>query len=1306
MRECRIISRLTLSVCVLVLGVMAVSPDAAALTSVIEVNGPTWLTADRSPGPAGLTAYYAPHAVFFEGWKSEPRSEIVEYIWDFGDGSEPFSGFNAAHVYEQPGNYTATLTVTDWEGHSASAAVNIEVWKRNGTTYYVDSVLGNDSNAGTSPGTGAWKTATHAFGGMASSRYRAGDEILFKRGQTFEMASGAVNISHWQGGYGYMFGAYGNGNKPIIQVINNDGGSVINCPGTGLRFVTLTDLSFNCTPPGGTPVIFWNAAAGGCNILWLRIDIKNFEQGWLVYDTDRCYVVDCTSYNSVITHFYSKTHRIALLGNTMDYSGNHVVYGSVFATAVVDGNVFSRPAFGRCAFRVAVNTPDTRVSNIWVSNNQMLGWIDPETKGSAHNGGGTRYNYILVQFGASSTGDKRGEWMVFEKNLVSDAECLLYISAWEHGIVRENSFVTNDYKAAEKIHIGHLHAWDERPNYDIQIVDNEFRFANAQPESPSAMFVVWPYLGPEYQGRSAHENIVIARNIVRLPTTDYQFLSVPEDAAQYVGVTSENNLIYCPTDTQSVYKKRSTPPKYYTLSQWRLLTGNDLATQIYTNPNLPVPGWARSPALVKTGPIPVQYDRVAPSSGSGLREVRLWARFNNESWADTGLRASGASGQFSYAATRGGGRYYFATQAVDAAGNASLAPTGPGATSTYYTSGAATDTTAPNPGVLTAPASSSVSPIVVTYTGAADESGGSGLKSVELWVKKGSAGTWAPTGLKQAGASGSFSYIVSEPGAQTYYFSICAEDNVGNVSPLPSGNGQAATLFSNVPEDTIAPTTGSLNVPAVTKTSPVSITYSGVHDEGGSGLKRVVLWAKMNGGSWLSTGQSSTQASGSFSYIPSAGDGHYEFALRAEDHAGNLSPMPSGAGAPCLFDTTPPAVGTVTAPQYAKATPVKVSYSGVSDGSGSGLKKVYFWFRKDGGAWQNSNLSLTSASGTFNSSPSQNGTYEYALRVEDNAGNLSPLPAAAGQASTIYDTVLPSLGALSAPSQESAPPISVTYSGVKDDRSGVKTVYLWFKKGNANWQNSGLASNASAGSFAFTGMTGNDTYYFALRVEDQAGNITALPSGSSTARTVYDTRFSPGTASSPQYATTAPITVTYSGARAEGSAIKSVRLWYKKGLSGTWANSGLSASGSSGQFSFSALSGDETYCFALQAENTQGALTPAPQSGGGDTRTIYDTTPPNPGNLASPEYSRQGPITASYSGASDEGSGLKQVRLWFKKGYGGVWRDSGLRSTGSEGSFSFNQMSGDDAYFFFLQAEDNAGLVSAAPSDALVFGGG
>ena len=46
-------------------------------------------------------------------------------------------------------------------------------------TYYVDAELGNDGNAGTSPEQ-AWRTAAFAFNGS----YQAGDQILFKRGQT------------------------------------------------------------------------------------------------------------------------------------------------------------------------------------------------------------------------------------------------------------------------------------------------------------------------------------------------------------------------------------------------------------------------------------------------------------------------------------------------------------------------------------------------------------------------------------------------------------------------------------------------------------------------------------------------------------------------------------------------------------------------------------------------------------------------------------------------------------------------------------------------------------------------------------------------------------------------------------------------------------------------------------------------------------------------------------------------------------------------------------------------------------------
>lgn len=92
-----------------------------------------------------------------------------------------------------------------------------------------------------------------------------------------------------------------------------------------------------------------------------------------------------------------------------------------------------------------------------------------------------------------------------------------------------------------------------------------------------------------------------------------------------------------------------------------------------------------------------------------------------------------------------------------------------------------------------------------------------------------------------------------------------------------------------------------------------------------------------------------------------------------------------------------------------------------------------------------------------------------------------------------------------------------------------------------------------------------------------------------------------------------------------------------------------------------------------------------------------DTTPPNPGKLtAAAPYSKTAPLVVSYSDASDAG-GLKNVRLWVKVGEGGTWQDTGKTATTASGTFEY-QPSGDNKYFFFLQAEDNAGNVSPAPT--------
>ncbi len=77
-------------------------------------------TADPSSGNAPL------QVSFSSAGSHDPDGSITAYAWDFGDGSSsPLA--NPTHTYITPGNYTATLTVTDNNGATDSASAAIEV---------------------------------------------------------------------------------------------------------------------------------------------------------------------------------------------------------------------------------------------------------------------------------------------------------------------------------------------------------------------------------------------------------------------------------------------------------------------------------------------------------------------------------------------------------------------------------------------------------------------------------------------------------------------------------------------------------------------------------------------------------------------------------------------------------------------------------------------------------------------------------------------------------------------------------------------------------------------------------------------------------------------------------------------------------------------------------------------------------------------------------------------------------------------------------------------------------------------------
>ena len=69
----------------------------------------------------------APLFVIFYNLSIDLDGGDLEYLWDFGDGSTSTASGLVVHVYHEPGEYTAELTVTDPEGASDSTSHSVTV---------------------------------------------------------------------------------------------------------------------------------------------------------------------------------------------------------------------------------------------------------------------------------------------------------------------------------------------------------------------------------------------------------------------------------------------------------------------------------------------------------------------------------------------------------------------------------------------------------------------------------------------------------------------------------------------------------------------------------------------------------------------------------------------------------------------------------------------------------------------------------------------------------------------------------------------------------------------------------------------------------------------------------------------------------------------------------------------------------------------------------------------------------------------------------------------------------------------------
>jgi PKD repeat protein len=117
--------------------------DNSNLTGTSSVIISATAAPNQSPvasAGANVTSGYAPLTVNFSSQGSfDPDGTITGYSWNFGDGTTSTQA-NPSKTYNTVGNYTATLTVTDNNGATASSSVQISVQQNPNAVIYVNGI--------------------------------------------------------------------------------------------------------------------------------------------------------------------------------------------------------------------------------------------------------------------------------------------------------------------------------------------------------------------------------------------------------------------------------------------------------------------------------------------------------------------------------------------------------------------------------------------------------------------------------------------------------------------------------------------------------------------------------------------------------------------------------------------------------------------------------------------------------------------------------------------------------------------------------------------------------------------------------------------------------------------------------------------------------------------------------------------------------------------------------------------------------------------------------------------------------------
>ncbi len=685
-----------------------------------------------------------------------------------------------------------------------------------------------------------------------------------------------------------------------------------------------------------------------------------------------------------------------------------------------------------------------------------------------------------------------------------------------------------------------------------------------------------------------------------------------------------------------------------------------------------------APSMTNSSAIDVDY--TSSDDNSGVTQVALWMQFDGHGYYDSGHSSTDPDGSFAVALGSGNGTYDFYTIATDRATNQEDAPGSPDATVVF-------DDTPPTSSA-SCQGSSNSSPIDVDFT-ASDSL--TGLDETALWYRY-EGGSWTDSGQTLTGDAGTFSFALSD-GEGTYEFYTVSTDVAGN-DEAPPAEADCSVFY-----DCTAPVSSCDCSPWVNVREWIYVWFTA--SDNLAGLDSITLWYRpLPSGSWTEYDTVDGEASGGFSFDLPGGVNDVELYTTATDNAGNVEAPPAEADCDMGYDGVKPD-SECSSPAMTNDSTMPVDFTASDDRSG--VASTTLLFKYEDGGW--ATTGLDPEPGTSGQFPFTayfgDGTYYFATRALDNAGNQQDFPAEA-DCETVLDTTAPVSSCSVDVECTSAATISVQYSA-SDALSDVALVRLFVSRDGSAWDDTGLESNEASGEFTydFAGLDG--TYRLVVVATDGAGNVEPILAARA-CTVVYDTAVPSSTCMAPEVENDPTFEVGFEITDALSGAY-GVKLYVcfstvaTAACTGDWEYTGEYEYGTAGSITYEPPYGAGIYRFFTIAHDKAGNVEAMKDTA--DCATDYN-----------PDYALStcwGPSEASSATlaivyAADVGqAGLEHVELWYAFSADGAdwpdeWLDSGVTSDATDGTLVFETLHGDGYYRFCTIALNDDLLAEPFPS--------